>query len=32
MEAKGFLMRSPGNDRINLTWLKILKPGCGIAR
>jgi len=32
MEAKGFLMRSPGNDRINLTWLKILKPGCDIAR
>jgi hypothetical protein len=28
MEAKGFLIRSPGNDRINLTWLKGLRESC----
>jgi len=29
MEAKGFLIRSPGNDRINLTWLNGLREACG---
>jgi len=28
MEAKGFLMRAPGNDRVNLTWLKGLRESC----
>jgi mono/diheme cytochrome c family protein len=28
VEAKGFLIRSPGNDRMNLTWLKGLKETC----
>jgi mono/diheme cytochrome c family protein len=28
MEAKGFLMRSPGDDRINLTWLHTLRDTC----
>ena len=28
MQAKGFLIRSPGNDRLNLTWLKVLRPSC----
>ncbi|HEY3837111.1 MAG TPA: cytochrome c [Bryobacteraceae bacterium] len=28
--AKGFLIRSPGNDRINLTWLKGLRPTCKV--
>lgn len=28
MEAKGFLIRAPGNDRINLTWLKGLRESC----
>ena len=30
MEAKGFLIRAPGNDRINLTWLKRLRPACDV--
>src|SRR5215471_594212 len=29
MEAKGFLMRAPGDDRINLTWLHALRDTCG---
>jgi hypothetical protein len=28
MEAKGFLILSPGNDRINLTWLRGLRETC----
>jgi len=28
MEAKGFLIRSPGNDRINVTWLKGISETC----
>jgi len=28
MEAKGFLIRAPGNDRINLTWLHRLRDSC----
>ncbi|HEY1271262.1 MAG TPA: hypothetical protein VGF08_04735, partial [Terriglobales bacterium] len=28
MEAKGFLIRSPGDDRINLTWLKTIRDTC----
>jgi mono/diheme cytochrome c family protein len=28
MEAKGFLIRSPGNDKINVTWLKGLRETC----
>ena len=30
MEAKGFLIRSPGNDRINLSWLQGLRQTCNI--
>jgi cytochrome c5 len=28
MEAKGFLIRSPGDDRINLTWFRVLRDTC----
>ena len=28
MEAKGFLIRAPGDDRINLTWLHTLQDTC----
>jgi len=31
MEAKGFLIRAPGDDRINLTWLHTLRDTCEIA-
>jgi hypothetical protein len=30
MTAKGFLIRSPGNDRVNLTWLQGLRPTCAV--
>jgi mono/diheme cytochrome c family protein len=30
MVAKGFLIRSPGNDRVNLTWLKGLRASCDV--
>ncbi len=29
VEAKGFLIRDPGNDRINLTSLQTITAGCG---
>jgi S-disulfanyl-L-cysteine oxidoreductase SoxD len=28
MEAKGLLMRAPGNDRLNLTWLRKISDSC----
>jgi hypothetical protein len=28
VEAKGLLIRSPGDDKINLTWLQTLSQGC----
>jgi S-disulfanyl-L-cysteine oxidoreductase SoxD len=30
MEAKGFLIRSSGNDRINLSWLQGLRETCDV--
>jgi hypothetical protein len=28
VEAKGFLIRSPGDDKINLTWLRVIGDAC----
>ena len=28
MEARGFLIRTPNDERINLTWLESLRPKC----
>ena len=28
VEAKGFLIRSPGDDKVNLTWLRMVAESC----
>lgn len=29
VEAKGFLIRNPGDDKVNLTWLRTVRESCG---